>query len=79
MSTSQLMVYFAAEKQAAVLIGCLGVVAGIFAAYLWLSANSFKAMAWPLIVIGLAQIAIGVGLFIRTDPQVGQASARFEG
>lgn len=64
------MVYFEAEKQAAVIIGSLGVIAGIFAAYLWLSANSFKAMGWPLIIIGLAQIAIGVGLFIRTDPQV---------
>jgi hypothetical protein len=70
MSTSQLMLYFAAEKQAAVFIGSLGVISGIFAAYLWLTASSFKAMAWPLIIIGLAQIAIGVGLFIRTDPQV---------
>lgn len=78
MSTSQLMVYFAAEKQAAVFIGSLGVVAAIFAAYLWLSANSFKAMAWPLLIIGLAQIAIGVGLFIRTDPQVARLQEGLE-
>lgn len=78
MSTSQLMLYFEAEKQAAVLIGSLGVIAGIFAAYLWVTASSFKAMAWPLILIGLAEIAIGVGLFIRTDPQVARLQEGFK-
>ena len=27
-------------------------------------------MAWPLIIIGAGQIAIGAGLVLRTDPQV---------
>lgn len=70
MSTSQLIFYFTAEKQGAILIAGIGLISCIFAAYLWLSASSFRAMAWPLIIIGAGQIAIGAGLLIRTDPQV---------
>jgi hypothetical protein len=69
-STGSLIVYFTAEKQAAVVIGILGVISCVFAAYLWFSKSSFKAMAWPLVIIGAAQLAIGIGLFIRTDPQI---------
>ena len=69
MSTSELVVYFTAEKQAAALIFGLGIISAILAAYLWLTGSVFKAMAWPLIVIGAGQIAVGAGLLLRTDPQ----------
>jgi hypothetical protein len=70
MPTSELVDYFTAEKQGAVVIGGVGIVSVLFAAYLWLTGSVFRAMAWPLIVIGAGQLAIGVGLWIRTDPQV---------
>lgn len=70
MSTSELLSYFTAEKQAAVVIAGLGVVSTILAVYLWLTGSLFKAMAWPLIIIGAGQLALGAGLLLRTDPQV---------
>ncbi|MFY9550879.1 MAG: hypothetical protein WAU32_06990 [Thermoanaerobaculia bacterium] len=70
MPTSELLLYFAAEKQGAILIAAIGVASGILAAYLWLAEGPFRAMAWPLAAIGLGQLALGVGLFLRTDPQI---------
>lgn len=70
MSSSDLLGYFTAEKQGAALIAALGVVAGILGTYLWVTRSPFRAMAWPLLVIGAGQLAIGVGLLLRTDPQV---------
>jgi len=70
MNTSELLIYFTAEKQGALLIAGLGVASAILATYLWLSRSPFRAMAWPLIIIGAGQLAIGVGLLIRTGPQV---------
>ena len=70
MPTSDLLVYFAAEKQGAVLLVGIGAASAVLAASLWFSGNPLRAMAWPLAVVGLAQIAFGVGLLLRTDPQV---------
>jgi hypothetical protein len=70
MPTSELLAYFAAEKQGALLIAAIGVAAGALAAYLWFAGGPFRAMAVPLAVIGLGQLALGVGLFARTDPQI---------
>jgi hypothetical protein len=42
----------------------------VLAAYLLATGNPFRAMAWPLLVLGLAELALGVGLFARTGPQV---------
>lgn len=70
MSTAELVAYFTAEKHGAIVIACIGIVSAIFGAYLWRTGSPFKAMMWPLLIIGLAQIALGVGLFLRTDPQV---------
>lgn len=75
MSGNGLLEYFAAEKQGAALIGVLGVASVGFAAYLWRTGDAWRAMAWPLVVIGVGQIAIGMGLWLRTDPQV----ARLQG
>lgn len=69
-STSELLAYFTAEKHGALLIGALGVVSASLAAYLWFTHSPFRAMAWPLIIIGAGQLALGAGLLLRTDPQV---------
>jgi hypothetical protein len=70
MPTSELLVYFAAEKQGALLLVGIGVAAWVLAASLWLSGSPLRATAWPLAAVGLAQIVFGVGLLLRTDPQV---------
>jgi hypothetical protein len=66
MPTSELPGYFTAEKHGAVLIAILGVVGTVLAAYLWLTKSSFRAMAWPLVIIGIGQLAIGTGARSRT-------------
>lgn len=70
MPTSELLRYFTAEKQGAVLIAALGATSAIFAAYLWFTRSSFRAMAWPLVILGAGQMAVGTGLLLRTDSQV---------
>jgi hypothetical protein len=70
MSTSELLGYFTAEKHGAVLIGALGIISAGFAASLWFTHSPFRAMAWPLVIIGAGQLALGAGLLIRTDSQV---------
>ena len=70
MTSSELLDYFTTEKHAAVLISAIGLSSAAFAIWLWTTRSAFRAMAWPLIVLGVAEVAIGAGLFIRTDPQV---------
>jgi hypothetical protein len=79
MSTAELLGYFTAEKHGAVLIGAFGIISAGFAAYLWFTHSPFRAMAWPLLIIGAGQLALGAGLLIRTDSQVArlQAGLRF--
>lgn len=66
----ELLSYFTAEKHGAALIAAIGAASVALAAYLWLGRGSFRAMAWPLVLIGAAEIALGAGLLLRTDPQV---------
>lgn len=70
MSTSELLTYFISEKQAGLLVAVLGVTSAALAAYLWFSGSLFRTMAWPLVIVGCIQIAVGSGLLIRTDSQV---------
>lgn len=62
--------YFDGEKQTALCCLALGLVAGASAVFLGRAAGSFRAMAVPVALVGVLQIAIGVGLYLRTDPQV---------
>ena len=52
------------------LIAGLGVAGSVLAVYLLATGNALRAMAWPLVVVAVGQVALGVGLFLRTDPQV---------
>jgi hypothetical protein len=61
-----MMVYFDGEKYAGLFLAGVG-VAQIVAALVLLRLRSF---AVTLIVLSLAEIALGVGLYLRTGPQV---------
>lgn len=67
-----MMVYFDGEKYAGLFLAGVG-VAQIVAALVLLRLQSF---AVTLIVLSLAEIALGVGLYLRTGPQVNQLVAQ---
>jgi hypothetical protein len=67
---TELHQYFDAERHAGLLAAALGLASMGLASYLWFGRSPFKAMAWPLVVIGMIELGVGVGLVIRTNPQV---------
>ena len=66
----QLHTYFDGERHAGMLAAAIGVTSIGFAVWLFRGASPFRAMWIPLALIGLLQLAIGVGLNVRTGPQV---------
>jgi hypothetical protein len=73
---AELISYFGAERNGALLLLCMGAVsfAGAFA--LWQTRSAFLAMMWPLIVFGTFEVLIGGAVFLRTSSQVQQLEAR---
>lgn len=74
-SHDPLLHYFAGEKAGAAVCLALGIGAVLFAFWVWRSHTAFRAMAIPVGLIGLAQLALGAGLWLRTDPQVASLQA----
>lgn len=69
--------YFAGERSAGVLLAALGVAALAFAWWLRADGGPFRAMLYPLAVVGLLQLAVGVGLAVKTGPQVATLERAF--
>ena len=65
--------YFLAEKQAAVWILIVGVIAVILSLIFWFfiknNPSFFKGAAIPLMVLGLLQMVVGYSVYSRTDKQ----------
>jgi hypothetical protein len=71
-----LMIYFDGEKYAGLFLTGVG-LAGIMAAAVLLRASSgLRSFAITLIVLAVAEIALGVGLYLRTGPQVNRLVAQ---
>lgn len=65
-----LTTYFDGEKQGATALMILGGAALTAAIVIVVTRSDDRAMAIPLGVIALLQLAIGIGLYARTDPQL---------
>lgn len=63
-------VYFDGEKNAGLLIAGIGVAALALAAVFYQPRWGLRSFAVALAVLALVEIAIGVGLYLRTGPQV---------
>lgn len=70
MTPAELTDYFTAEKHGAFLLVAIAAAGFGLAAYLWFSRSAFLAMAWPLLVIGILALVVGLGVGLRTPSQV---------
>lgn len=61
--------YFAAEKSGAALFVAVGAVACVVACGLLWRRHAWRGMAWPLLAIGLIQLAVGATVWQRSDAQ----------
>jgi hypothetical protein len=71
-----LTTYFDGEKNAGLLITGIGVAALVLAVVFLQPRWGLRSFAVTLAVIALAEIAIGVGLYLRTGPQVANLVAQ---
>ncbi|HSE40462.1 MAG TPA: hypothetical protein VLH08_06810 [Acidobacteriota bacterium] len=70
--------YFAGEKNAALVILGIGLL-GLIAAFIFFQPRfALRSFAITLAIFAFIEIAIGVGLFVRTGPQVKGLIAEFE-
>lgn len=65
-----LTIYFEGEKSAGLFLAGIG-VAELAAAAVLVRAD-LRSFAATIAVLALAEIALGIGLYLRTDPQVGR-------
>jgi hypothetical protein len=68
--------YFNAERQGGLLLVAMAVAGVSLAAYLWSTRHAFLAMAWPLVLLGVLQVAIGSTVAWRAS---GQAASLEQG
>lgn len=69
-------VYFDGEKSAGVLLAAIGVAILALAAMLYPARWGLRSLAATLALFALVEIAIGVGLYLRTGPQVASLLAQ---
>ena len=70
MPSAELAEYFTAERQGGFLLVALALAGFGFAAFLWVTRSAFLAMAWPLVVLAVFQVVVGLAVALRTPGQV---------
>ena len=65
-----LTVYFNGEKHAGLLLAGLAVAGLIAAVIMWRAGSPLRSFAATIGILALAEVALGVGLYLRTGPQV---------
>jgi hypothetical protein len=68
-----LAAYFAGEKNAGAVLAVIGLAVG--AGALFSARSESKAFAYTLAVWAALELAIGIGLYLKTDPQVAKLGA----
>jgi hypothetical protein len=67
---SEMARYFAGERGESALILACAVAAAVVSAALVSLRSPYRAMAWPLMALGLVQLLAGGAVFLRTPAQV---------
>lgn len=68
--------YFAGERVESALFLLCAVAAGALSAWLFAVGSPYRAMAWPLLLIGLVQFVVGATIFLRTPGQAARLADR---
>jgi hypothetical protein len=68
--TEQMIAYFSAEKNEALLFMIAGLAAIAVSAYLAFTGSAYRGMIYPLTAVALIQLAVGGGVFFRTEAQL---------
>jgi hypothetical protein len=68
--------YFAAERAASAVLLLCAVAGAVLAAGLLALRSPYRAMAWPLVAIGLVQLVVGATIFLRTPGQAARLTER---
>ena len=69
---AELITYFTGEKNGALLLVFMAIVSITGSYLLWHSKSAFVAMAWPLVILGAFELAVGAAVASRTPAQVQQ-------
>ncbi|HEY0136882.1 MAG TPA: hypothetical protein VGB85_22525, partial [Nannocystis sp.] len=72
----QVLAYFAGERQAGMLAALLGALALAAAGVLFQPRWELRSLAVTLGLMGLLELTVGLGLLVRTGPQVSQLLAQ---
>jgi hypothetical protein len=64
--------YFPAEKRESLLFIIVGITAIVVAVLLIADESPYVGMAYPLVAVGLIQLAVGATVYFRTDRQISQ-------
>ena len=71
-------IYFNGEKNAGLFIAVLGFAVAVAALVLFRARADFRSFALTLGIVALVEIAIGAGLYLKTDPQVGRLRTQLD-
>ena len=74
--TDAITAYFTGEKQGALVLIALGILGLAAAALFWSPRFGLRSFAVTLAVFALLELAIGIGLYVRTDQQVARLLAQ---
>jgi len=74
--TESMIRYFVAEKRESALFVLVGLAAIALSVWLWRTPH--RGMVYPLVAVALIQIAVGGGVYLRTDAQIAALSARYQ-
>ena len=68
--TPEIATYFTAERRGGFLLVAMAIAGFALAAFLWRTQSAFLAMAWPLVILGVIEVIIGLVIALRTPGQV---------
>lgn len=73
-----LTTYFDGEKSAGLVLAGVGALASAWAFAVRRGYSDAAGMFWPVVLVGVLQLAVGVGLYARTGSQVAALHAQME-
>lgn len=73
---SEMARYFAAERAESALVLACAIAAAMVSAALVALRSPYRAMAWPLVAVGLVQLVVGGTVLVRTPGQVARLTGQ---